>query len=352
MRHDVMELLRSADPVDPDRVRGWASGSQGQRVYLGILGQAPEKVPQRVRLRSRRRLALIPAGAAVLALALVIGSTVLPGVRGGASAEAAQVLRRAADVAGARPPVAAEGRYRYTRSESAYLWTSVEDGTSVSALVPEVRERWVASDGSGRIRSETGDPIFLGPRDRARYETCCIRERWGGRTSDKTFGPGGLFYQDVSGLSTDPAELYGQIERRAAKPLGAADDETGVTDEGVPGAVEMFVMVGDLLRETVAPPALRAALYEVAARIPGVELVGGVADPAGRRGVAVAIESDYSGALIREELVFDPNTSELLAERQVLLERVPWLDAEPGAVIGWAAYLQSGTVDSTSVRPS
>jgi hypothetical protein len=50
-------------------------------------------------------------------------------------------------------------------------------------------------------------------------------------------------------------------------------------------------------------------------------------------------------------LVFDPETSELLAERQVLLERVNWIDAEPGTVIGYAVYLNSGVVDATSDRP-
>ena len=75
-----------------------------------------------------------------------------------------------------------------------------------------------------------------------------------------------------------------------------------------------FVMVGDLLRERAAPPALRAALYKVAAGIKGVELVGSVTDRAGRRGVAVAITSTYTGARVRDVLVFDPVTSALLAE--------------------------------------
>lgn len=52
-------------------------------------------------------------------------------------------------------------------------------------------------------------------------------------------------------------------------------------------------------------------------------------DPAGRNGTAVARTSDDAGFLERSELVFDPDTSELLAEREVLLERVDWVDAEP-----------------------
>jgi hypothetical protein len=112
--------------------------------------------------------------------------------------------------------------------------------------------------------------------------------------------------------------------------------------------VEMLVLVGDLLRETTAPPPLRAALYEVAARIPGVQLVGAVRDPAGRRGVAVALVDEQG---IRSELVFDPETSALLAERDVLAGRVPKLDAAPGTTIGHTTYLDTAVVGSTSERP-
>lgn len=340
MRLDVMELLRRTDPVDPTEIEGWAKGEEGQRVLLQIIKTGSP-------VRRPGRSALIPAGAAALALALVAGSMLLPRGRGGASAEAAEVLRSAAKVAGARPPVSSEGRYRYTRSENAYLATSVEQAGSFTVLVPHLREMWVAPDGSGRLRDdETGNPIFLGPRDRARWEALGSPALWEFGTSDDTFEPGGLYYADLTGFSTDPDELYGQIERRAGEPKTSGEP----VPKGAPSAVKMFAIVGDLLRETVAPPELRAALYEVAARIPGVELVGEVTDPAGRTGVAVAMASKADG--VRREFVFDPETSELLAERQVLLRRVDWVDAAPGTVIGWVAYLESGTVDTTSARPS
>jgi hypothetical protein len=343
MRLNVMELLRRSDPVDPTEIQGWAKGEVGRRVLLQIV---ETDSPVRPPVRRRARLALIPAGAAALALALVVGSMFLPRGRGGASAEAAEVLRSVAKVAGARPPVSSEGRYRYTRSENAYLATSVEQGGSFTVLGPHLREMWIAPDGSGRLRERSGEPIFLGPRDREAWEALGSPKLWESGTSSETFGSGGLHYEDFSGLSTDPDELYQQIERRAAdgKPSGVP------VPEGAPVAVNMFAIVGDLLRETVAPPDLRAALYEVAARIPGVELVGEVTDPAGRLGVAVAMNDEPDA--VRQELVFDPETAELLAERQVLLRRVDWVDAEPGTAIGWVAYLESGTVDSTSARPS
>ena len=76
----------------------------------------------------------------------------------------------------------------------------------------------------------------------------------------------------------------------------------------------MFVFVGDSLRETNASPEQRAALYAVAARIPGVDLVGPVTDSAGRRGIAVAKDDNVNH--IRSTLVFDPRTSVLLAEEE------------------------------------
>jgi hypothetical protein len=279
----------------------------------------------------------------------------VPGTRQGASASATEVLNTAARVAEKQPqtPMPAQG-YRYTKSEDAYLVyydacsipstkqlscpAPAPDDWEFSVLVPHIREIWIAPDGSGRLFVNTGEPRFLGPQDKAEWEAAGSPELDRPGTSDESFGPDGLSYTDFSEYSTDPDELYDQI-RSKAEGHGPSTD------------AEMLVLVGDLLRETMAPPELRAALFRVAARIPGVELVGEVTDPAGRRGTAVARTSDDAGFLERNELVFDPETSELLAERQVLLERVDWIDAEPGTVIGYAVYVKSGIVDSTSERP-
>jgi hypothetical protein len=75
-------------------------------------------------------------------------------------------------------------------------------------------------------------------------------------------------------LPTNPAKLAELISSRKI--------------EGGPGGpAEDFVKVGDLLRETDAPPALRSALFQVAAHIPGVKALGTVSDHAGRSGVGV-----------------------------------------------------------------
>ena len=76
----------------------------------------------------------------------------------------------------------------------------------------------------------------------------------------------------------------------------------------------MLDTVGSLLSWSVAPPALRAGLYEVATRIPGIRALGPAADASGRSGVALGVTADG----IRYELIFDPDTAELLGQRQVL----------------------------------
>lgn len=282
--------------------------------------------------RRRRRVAPVAAAAALLALAgALIPAALLPNERLGASEAAARELARAATVAERQRPLALlPGRYAYTKSQSFDLTTTVKGGRGFSALVPRTREAWIGADGSGRLRETFGDPIFLGPGDRAAWEAAGSPPL-GERTSDQRFGPGGLHLPDLAGLPTDPEALYERVRVQA--------------EEGdVPTNAEMLVVVGDLLRETAAAPALRAALYRVVARIEGIELIGRVTDRAGREGVAVGITSDYSGAKTRKILIFDPKTSALLAERTVLLERVQWLDADPPVVIGDSLYLASGVV--------
>jgi len=77
----------------------------------------------------------------------------------------------------------------------------------------------------------------------------------------------------------------------------------------------MFTLIGDSLRERAATPAQRAALYQVAARLPGIELVGSTKDGAGRSGVAVALTAHG----IHFTLIFDPDTAALLGEEQTAL---------------------------------
>jgi hypothetical protein len=207
-------------------------------------------------------------------------------------------------------------------------------------LMPAVREAWIGIDGSGRLLTKNGTPRFLSEKDRAVWEAAGEPDLGSNQTSDETFSAaapdkGGLYYMDLSRLPTDTRALRAKIEGREI-------------EGGPPGDAETFTIIADMLRETYASPALRAALFEVAADLHGVELLGSVKDPVGRDGTAVV----YTHAGQRHELIFDPDTSVMLGERYVVTDRSKGgFDVESGTVVGWAAYLSSGIVDSTSDRP-
>jgi hypothetical protein len=120
-------------------------------------------------------------------------------------------------------------------------------------------------------------------------------------------GASGISWDQLYALPIDPTALENVLR---ADSRGAGPDPDS----------ELFTIVGDLLRESPAPPALRAALYEVAARIPGITLIGPVTDSLGRHGTAI----ERSG----QTYVFDPSSGQILDE------------SEAG---GWStAYLSSG----------
>jgi hypothetical protein len=102
-----------------------------------------------------------------------------------------------------------------------------------------------------------------------------------------------LTWDQLYALPTDPTKLE-PVLRSDIK--GADPNPTA----------ELYTVVGDLLRESPAPPALREALYEVAADIPGVKVVGHYKDALGRTGTAVERDD--------ETLVIDPNDGQLLAD--------------------------------------
>jgi hypothetical protein len=114
-------------------------------------------------------------------------------------------------------------------------------------------------------------------------------------------GHSGVTWDQLYALPTDPAALNTVLSNNV-KDFGPDPNPTG----GVSSVQELYVTVGDLLRESPASPALRKALYDVAAGIPGVRLVGNMKDRLGRTGVGVERDG--------ETLLIDPATGRLLAD--------------------------------------
>lgn len=86
-------------------------------------------------------------------------------------------------------------------------------------------------------------------------------------------------------------------------------------DAGPDKFTEMWTVVWDLLRESPAPPALRQALYDVAARIPGVSITGETVDALGRSGTRI----ERRGPWGVDSYIIDATTGAIL-ERQGRLD--------------------------------
>jgi len=50
-------------------------------------------------------------------------------------------------------------------------------------------------------------------------------------------------------------------------------------------------------------------------------------------------------------LVFDPATSQVLVEQDVLTKRAPYIDADPGFVMGYRIVLEQGVIKRDAARP-
>lgn len=147
------------------------------------------------------------------------------------------------------------------------------------------RDIWLSHNGSGVLEDNGVGPGLVGLSSPTTFE--------------------GLTWAQLYALPTDPARLQSVLESKFTQGFSADANPTPS-----PGAVsqsqELFVVVGDLLRESPASPALREALYEVAANIPGVSVRGDYIDALGRTGTAV----ERNG----EDLVIDPGNGQLLAD--------------------------------------
>jgi hypothetical protein len=309
-----LDLLRSLpiDAADPsDEARARARGRLSRHIR-----QAPSV---------RRRRLLVPA--VVLAAAVALAAFTDIGRHGNGGASAAPLLRRMATVARlqeAQQPLTA-GHFQYTRSLVAYM----SGGDGWNAVSPGIREIWLRPNGSGYLHERWHKPTF---------PTAADRQGWIAAGRPQVNPPedsGKLPPVSRPRLPTDPDALYAKLH----------DDAVGHGNGTKP---EMFTLVGDALRESGASPALRSALYEVAARIPGVELVGPATDRIGRRGVAVA----YVDGKINErhELIFDRRTAALLGEEYVQLDGNSY-GYPAGTVTGYATYVVSAVVDRLGGRP-
>ncbi|MFI8536740.1 CU044_5270 family protein [Streptomyces aquilus] len=276
---------------------------------LTEIRQEPETVRPR---RPWLRPALI-AGAVAAATAVAFTVAVPSGSSDPAEGKEAAALWE--DIALAAERTAVPGGIRddqFVYVKSKVSWSGYDAATGAGTIEPvRVREAWESVDGTRRgavtdlYRKFDRSPVDADPQD-------C--------------------YRNLQTLPTDPDKMYDWLNR---------------TSHGTNSKNEAnFVLVADLVNESLIPPAQAAALYRAAARIPDVHVVDDAVDAAGRHGVAIA--RDDRGR--RFELIFDKETKEYLGERQVALKDLAQ-GVEKGDVIARTAVLERAVVDKVGERP-
>jgi hypothetical protein len=350
---NVETLIQAANPVPPDDLP--AADSPSARRTLDLIMQAPARRRATVLRTGSPATRLVLAGVAAAGVAAVLVTVLLPaspashvpagqaapvaGPLGPANA-ASSSFRHLALVADTRPATGppGPGQFQYARSRALNSVCDLDrPGYCVNYL--EYRQIWIGSDGSGRIVQKDVHPVFPTPADRANWIAM-------GRRSlrevpyDQKFGPGQL-HDGPPGLlklPTDPARLTALISARKV-------------EGGPPGPAEDFWQLADILRETDAPPALRSAIFQVAAHDRGVRRVPHLTSYGGTAAVGVEYvdrlprgNGNYAGYGRKYQLIFDQQTSALLAERIILTNPATGVPI----VASFTDYLISGVVDSPS----
>jgi hypothetical protein len=343
-----LELVRELHP-DVDVCPDDRAHDRARAALLAEIEGAGRPRPQATR-RHRHRRHLAPLGLAGALAAVAAGMVLALSLRGGAAnppSAAAIVLQRAARVAeaGGGPRVLRPGEYWYVKT----IWTTTGVGFAgargrplgliVNGLSTYERQAWIGLDRPGRVESHVvGPPMFL---------TAAARQKWirAGRPPEQNAGFSGslppnafdLPYRELLVLPTNVDALWQLLYRKAQGGSAAWRRH------------EMFTEIGDLLREDPIPAKVRAALYLVAARIPGIRLLGLTRDGIGRPALAVALNDTLYGE--RSELLFDPKTSSLLGERTVVVKPPPAYHVMPGTVESGATYITSGIVERIGQVP-
>jgi hypothetical protein len=351
---DLRADVAGRDPGELHRARGLllaeieAAGETGdnpRRAYA-FRGRSPVRrtSPFRGTFRPSAarwlRPALLGVAAAVAAAALTVsllpGSTAhgtrpgavlaSPPASGPAELTAAYVLNHAASAAAASSrPVPRPGQFIYVSSVTTYVSTEVTRSGAKSWLYKTSRQIWQSVTGRragilqivqrGNVKLPWGPvpPVVSGnPAD------------WTSLPPSSCPGaaPARGTYAFLASLPTDPGRLRTWIYQHLNG--GNGSDAQAWND------------IGDMLREMLVPPKLAAALYRVAATIPGATVVPHATNAVGRAGVAVS----RSGAA----LIFDPKTYQLIGEGAVLTKPVKG-EGPAGTMVASTAQLRESVAD-------
>ncbi|MFF3378496.1 CU044_5270 family protein [Streptomyces sp. NPDC002680] len=266
------DILAAAGEVTPPGAGTIDAALAAVRLAAAGEGAATDSKWPRRRFAGTRRSRILLSAAAVAAV--VAGAIAVPTIPFGdtppaAGANAASFLHGVADTAAEAPST--DAPYWKVSQKS----VSIHDTASPTTV-------WLSR--SGMITKRKGRYVFV-----AAGKAPDAQMAW-------DVADGGVNWDDLPKLPTEPDALKAYL--LSGKPTKTPKNEV------------VFRGIVTLLEAPVSSE-VRAALYDLLARLPYLRLVGPVHDSAGRSGVAI----EFDGQTTRSRIVIDPKTAMPL-ERQ------------------------------------
>ena len=317
------------------------------RVQLkeALLARAGELAAQQVSQlpvrRGRRTLTrLVPSAAAALISAAVATVVVASQGTSPPPASAASVVLYASAAALQRSgPNLELGPHEYFYVRSVARSRFIDPAGHI--LLHELGEAWTARNGAGRAQDIVLNRSVLRRHLDVRFGPSTGRLPPSAHPFTMAY-PTSLSYSQLQSLPIAPNHLAMVVSRladRTARAMGESSSRSAHSE-----------IVLEILRSIAispAPTAVRAAIYRVMARTPGIKLLGHRRDALGRRG-------DMFTATLgptRTEMIINPITGRLLQFTRILMHRN---GLDPGwrpGLISRDTYVEQAVVGSTNARP-
>jgi hypothetical protein len=381
---ELETLLRESDParhVDvPD-----ASSVVAEHIRQEVMSRADAAAPFRIRPWKRRWMGLPVAGVVAAGVAAILIITLVPGAIGRSPTAAAMALTRLASRAAQGPTTLGPGEYYYTDVESPIkvAVTRAPSGAPYSWYFSGTVQTWVAADGSGRqVTTTDPNPRFFTGADRALWvsagEPSLKTPGSLSSTQDFTAGSasevnGPIPLYDVTSLPTDPGALA-TVLATGTLPSGIAALDSG----------NLFWRTVALLQgpDIGGTPALRGALFQILATVPGIQLLGTTTDRAGQSGLGLqlvdqvpastetvtcepgngpttSLTESRPASTTTFTIVVDPQTTTLLSSEETISPSVATVFGNPCGpsaqspqttrlTPSWTTILAEGIVDSAT----
>ncbi|MFL6118241.1 CU044_5270 family protein [Actinophytocola sp.] len=338
----ALAALHAAGPPDEQAL------THVRRALLTAAGAPEPAVPT----RPRRRWAWWTAAAGTV-LAVVAGVLVVQTVQFEntiPSADAVAQLNSAADRITSVDEPLGPGQYRYIATHA--WWLASIDG-KYAYLAENLLETWVPPDekqdwlwrrdvtgarkwitGSEAEARNAGHPIDETGWPEGEWRAPCgdwfAQEE--GREPCKTPGTWQTPNEEfMAALPRDPGRLY---DRLRTDTRGHGPDENQ----------EMLVYVADMLRSGLVPADLRAALYRVLAKVPGLQITEQMANLDGQKGTAYGV----TAAGTRHDVIINPTTGQFMGEREITEDA---MDDIPAGTVTEYTSVTTAVVNGIGAKP-